>query len=89
MRHVYYLQSATPFVVEAVFVFYRRFMLSLMRDPTVTNIAIVLTAVEEGATRASLVLRDQFVRRWTGKEDYKPDELELVRREMSERHLPV
>ena len=46
-----------------------------MRSPLVTNLAIVLTAVEEGLSRASMIERDRYFRRRSGKGDYSPVEL--------------
>ena len=46
-----------------------------MRNPTVTTLAIVLTAIEEGVTRATMVDRDTYFRRLAGKPDYTPNEL--------------
>jgi hypothetical protein len=66
-------------LVESLLVFYRRFMLGLMRSPTATSIGIVLTAIEEAASRSTMVQRDLFFRRRSGLPDYTPEELELQR----------
>lgn len=47
-----------------------------MRSPLVANTAIVLTAVEEGLARATMIDRDRFFRRRSGKGEYTPVELE-------------
>ena len=47
----------------------------LVRSPLVTNLAIVLTAVEEGISRASMIERDRYFRRRSGKGDYSSVEL--------------
>ena len=37
------IECAIPFVVEAVFVFFRRFMIGLMRSPAVATLTIVVS----------------------------------------------
>ena len=46
-----------------------------MRSPLAANTAIVLTAVEESLARASMIDRDVFFRRRSGKGEYTPVEL--------------
>ena len=48
---------------------------SLMHDPAVTTLAIVLTAIEECILRATMVDRDDFFHKWAGKAPLTSDEL--------------
>ena len=47
----------------------------MMHNPSVTTIAIVMTAIEECISRATMVDRDNFFRRRSGKADYTSNEL--------------
>ena len=46
-----------------------------MDDPAIVTTAIVLTAVEEGLSRSTMVHRDRFFRLLSGHDDYTPEEL--------------
>ena len=46
-----------------------------MDDPAIITTAIVLTAVEEGLSRSTMVHRDRFFRLLSGHDDYTPEEL--------------
>ena len=46
-----------------------------MHDPAVTTLAIVLTAIEECISRATMVDRDDFFHKWAGKAPLTPSEL--------------
>ena len=65
----------TAFYLETVLVMQRRSMLGCMIDPTATIVAIVLTALEEAILRSTMVYRDQFFDKLTGRR--KPTEAEL------------
>ena len=51
----------------------------LMDDQFFTTVAIVLTAVEEGLSRSTMVHRDHYFRLRSGKEEYTPDQLKEQR----------
>ena len=48
-----------------------------MSDPSTMVAAIVLTAIEEALSRATMVQRDMYLRRRSGKGDYTPKELDI------------
>ena len=48
-----------------------------MSDPSTMVAAIVLTAIEEALSRATMVQRDKYLRRRSGKVDYTPKELDV------------
>ena len=48
-----------------------------MSDPSTMVVAIVLTAIEEALSRATMVQRDKYLRRRSGKGDYTPEELDI------------
>ena len=57
-RHYFALVNMnSPFMLENIFVMYRRCMLGAMRDPSAIILAVVLTAVEEAILRSTLVHR--------------------------------
>ena len=57
-RHYFAMQAMnSAFVLEHIFVMYRRCMLGAMRDPSAIMFAIVLTALEEAVLRSTMVYR--------------------------------
>ena len=66
----------SPFILEFVFVMYRRQMLGCMVDPTANILAVVVTALEEAIMRSTMVQRDNFFRWLQGLPELKGTELE-------------
>ena len=54
------------FLLEFVFVMYRRQMLGCMTNPTFSILAVVTTALEEALLRSTMVQRDNFFRWFQG-----------------------
>ena len=54
------------FLLESVFVMYRRQMLGCMTNPTFSMLAVVTTALEEALLRSTMVQRDNFFRWFQG-----------------------
>ena len=72
------------YLLEFVFVMYRRQMLGCMTNPTFTILAVVTTALEEALMRSTMVHRDTFVRWLQGQPELEGPELEhMVRFEIS------
>jgi len=63
------------FIYEAMMVLIRRFLLTDMGNPSLTTLAIALTAVEEVFFRATLTWRDDWLRRVRGKKERSKAEL--------------
>ena len=75
--HYHALRSMhTSFILEFVFVMYRRQMLGCMVDPTANILAVVVTALEEAIMRSTMVQRDNFFRWLQGLPELKGTELE-------------
>ena len=52
---------SVTFLLEAVFVMYRRIMLGAIRNPSVAVAACIFTALEEALFRSTMVYRDTFI----------------------------
>ena len=57
----------TAFLLEGVFVMYRRIMLGAIRNPSVAVAACIFTALEEALFRSTMVHRDTFISNLIGK----------------------
>ena len=64
-------------LLEAVFIMYRRLMLGIIREPLMVMLAVVVTAFEEVAVRATMVYRDNFFRWLQGLPEPTAEEKEL------------
>ncbi len=58
---------STAFLLESVFVMYRRIMLGAIRNPSVAVAACIFTALEEALFRSTMVHRDTFFAKLLGK----------------------
>ena len=66
----------TAFLLEGVFVMYRRVMLGAIRNPSVAVAACILTALEEALLRSTMVHRDTFIARLLSKPE--PTAAEII-----------
>ena len=62
-RVLFQVHNNVPFLFEAIVTFIRRFMIGHMRSPGLLAFTVVMTAVEEGVSRATIVERDRLCRR--------------------------
>ena len=63
-----------PGLVEAVFAFYRRFMIGMMIDAGASIAAVVLTGLEEAIMRCTMVPRDNLYRSIFSDKEMTPEE---------------
>ena len=59
----------SAFLLEAMFVMYRRIMLGGIRNPSVAVAACIFTALEEALFRSTMVYRDTFICELLGKSE--------------------
>ena len=75
--HYHLLGRLNPaFLLEGVFVMYRRIMLGAIRNPSVAVAACIFTALEEALFRSTMVYRDTFIANFLGKP--KPTAAEVI-----------
>ena len=80
-RHYYPLTKlGGAFLLENIFIMFRRSLLGAMRDPNAVIFAIVLTALEEAILRSSMVFRDTYFRKLLGRPKMTDAELALQRK---------
>ena len=79
------LQGA--FVLETVFVMYRRMMLGAMVDPMAQMIAVILTALEETLLRSTMVYRDELFARFLGYAEPSAAEASMKRKVWAARYV--
>ena len=66
--HYHFLRKLhSAFLLESMFVLYRRIMLGAIRNPSVAVAACIFTALEEALFRSTMVYRDTFVAKLLGK----------------------
>ena len=71
---------ASAFLLEGVFVMYRRIMLGAIRNPSVAVAACIFTALEEALFRSTMVHRDTFIARLLGKTEPAAAEIIVQRK---------
>ena len=71
-------EMSKAFLLEFVFVMYRRQMLGCMINPTFSVLAIITTALEEALVRSTMVQRDTFFRWLQGLPELEGPELEHI-----------
>ena len=85
-----FLESCrTPFLIEAVFIHYRRSMLGIIKDPTAQMLALVITGLEEALMRCTMMSRDSFMRWLLGTDDLSKEQQELEREIWALVRVPV
>ena len=70
----------TPFLLESIFVMYRRIMLGAIRNPSVAVAACIFTALEEALFRSTMVHRDTFIANLLGKPEPTAAEVIMQRK---------
>ena len=68
------------FLLETVFVMYRRTMFGAIRDPRAVVVAVVITALEEAFARSTMVYRDTFLAKILGRPELSGAELTVQRK---------
>ena len=74
------VQMNEAFLLENIFVLYRRTMIGAMTDPTAIILAVVLTALEEAILRSTVVHRDIVFRRFLSLPELNDTEILIQRK---------
>ena len=80
LHYHHFVQLHTAFLLESLFVMYRRIMLGAIRNPSVAVAACILTALEEALLRSTMVHRDTFIARLLGKTEPTAAEIIIQRK---------